>query len=184
MTKQQDCAELLRIVDRIAESVAAAPLVGVSMPWMLDLLPLKERANELATALGFQTSDGGGPMFGAWGNKAIAWYSPNGEKKWTMMLRFSRPGGGTHDAVFMRSMLLTSLREWRQEIEGLATRTRTPADDADFVPIRTLPKALHDRVRQAATPQRKTLRVRKTETSGQTMYSRTDARKHWPELFD
>tara|TARA_R110002073_G_scaffold104622_4_gene236498 strand:- start:154073 stop:154582 length:510 start_codon:yes stop_codon:yes gene_type:complete len=53
--------------------------------------------------------------------------------------------------------------------------------DADFRPIQSFPTEIHGRIRQAASSDRKSLKVRKQNPTGQQVeYSYADAVKWWP----
>lgn len=52
--------------------------------------------------------------------------------------------------------------------------------NADYRPINSFPFTMHHRIRQAATPKRKTKRVRKRRDLDLIEYSYTDALKWWP----
>lgn len=56
--------------------------------------------------------------------------------------------------------------------------------DPDFRPITAFPFKLHPRIRQAATPGRKTRRVRKRKIGKSVEYSYSDACRNWPQDMD
>ena len=59
-----------------------------------------------------------------------------------------------------------------------------PLAEADFKPARWFPKGMRERLRHAASKDRKTRRVRSRRVAGVMEYSATDAKRWWPDEFD
>jgi len=69
-------------------------------------------------------------------------------------------------------------------LRGLESGQKDTKDDGEWWPLGQLPKTMGPRIRAAAQPKRKTMRVRTRDADGTKLYSVDDVRRWWPSDFN